>query len=199
MRAKRPTDAKLIAGPYRPPRCRLGDLLYCDRSGEVVVSGFTDRLRWPYTLRYGQVSPILCGDLVRAVRIESAKAVAYWWGVSRQLVFRWRRSLDVPRITPGTRRLRRMQTFSDIERRRSSRRRKSADSRAKSSRVAYARWHRDGRFGRYRRWSRREIRLLGTDTDAGLAQRIGRTVVAVTQKRRELRLRLPARLHADRQ
>ena len=49
--------------------------------------------------------PILCGDLIRAVRVEAAIAVAHHWGVSLWTVGKWRRALDVPRITNGSRRL----------------------------------------------------------------------------------------------
>src|SRR5262249_52013493 len=48
---------------------------------------------------------ILYGDLEKAVRRESAVAVAHWWGVSVQTVWAWRKALDVPPLTDGPRRL----------------------------------------------------------------------------------------------
>src|SRR5262245_60697576 len=36
-------------------------------------------------------SIVLYGDLVKAVRRESAQAVAHWWGVSNFTVSKWRR------------------------------------------------------------------------------------------------------------
>ena len=75
---------KLLYGPYVAPKCRLGDKLPCEYRGrEVTVKGMTDApIQWPCARRNGNASPILCGDLIRAVRTESEIAVAYHWGVS---------------------------------------------------------------------------------------------------------------------
>jgi hypothetical protein len=99
---------KLLYGPYVPPKCRLGDKLACEHRGqEVTVNGITDApIRWPCANRNRNASPILCGDLIRAVRTESAISVAYHWGVSTATVWKWRRALDVPPMTNGSRRLR---------------------------------------------------------------------------------------------
>jgi hypothetical protein len=98
---------KLLYGPYVPPECRLGDKLPCEYRGhEVTVRGVSDGpIQWPSTRR-GNHSPILCGDLIRAVQRESEMAVAHHWGVTLSLVWRWRRALGVPRMTPGSTRLR---------------------------------------------------------------------------------------------
>jgi hypothetical protein len=50
-------------------------------------------------MKWGRRSPILCGDLVRAVQQESALAVAYHWGVCHNVVTRWRAALQVEPIT----------------------------------------------------------------------------------------------------
>ena len=99
---------KLLYGPYVPPKCGLGDKLPCEYRGrEVTVEGMTDApIPWPWTNRNRNASPILCGDLIRAVRTESAISVAYHWGVSTATVWKWRRALDVPPMTNGSRRLR---------------------------------------------------------------------------------------------
>ena len=40
----------LIAGPYTPPRCKIGGLLPCKLRGDVPVDGMTDApIQWPYT------------------------------------------------------------------------------------------------------------------------------------------------------
>jgi hypothetical protein len=49
--------------------------------------------------------PVVCEDLVKALRRESEQAVAHWWGVGVWQVWRWRRVLGVPRVTDGTSRL----------------------------------------------------------------------------------------------
>lgn len=99
---------KLLYRPYVAPRCRLGDTLRCEYRGrEVKVLGMTDApIQWPCARGNRNASPILCGDLIRAVRTESAMAVARHWGVGTELVWKWRRSLGVGPMTNGSRRLR---------------------------------------------------------------------------------------------
>ena len=99
---------KLLYGPYKVPKCAIGDKLRCEYRGrEVKVKGMTDApISWPSTRRAGNLSPILCGDLVRAVRTESEQAVAHHWGVGYPTVWKWRRALGVGASTNGTRRLR---------------------------------------------------------------------------------------------
>jgi len=98
---------KLLYGPYTPPKCKLGDKLFCEyRDREVTVKGMTDSLiQWPCTRRSNRLSPIVCGDLVRAIRTESEMAVAHHWGVKYPTVWKWRQALNVPRMTSGSRRL----------------------------------------------------------------------------------------------
>ena len=98
---------KLYFGPYRPPKCRVGDKLPCEYRGrEVVVRGMTDApIQWPYRKGPGHHSCIVCGDLIRAVQTESEIAVAHHWGVTPATVKHWRRAMDVPRTTDGTRKL----------------------------------------------------------------------------------------------
>ena len=99
---------KLLYGPYVVPNCKLGDRLLCEyRARELSVRGMTDGLiQWPCTRRNRTKSPIVCGDLVRAIRTESAMAVAYHWGVRHKTIWKWRKALGVPRMTNGSRRLR---------------------------------------------------------------------------------------------
>ncbi len=52
------------------------------------------------------LSIALCGDLVRAVKLESNIAICHWWGVTPQTVTKWRNALGVDATTEGTRRLR---------------------------------------------------------------------------------------------
>ena len=77
---------KLLFGPYRAPRCRVGRFLNCAIRGRVKVYAISDgRIPWPLTRRAdggGRAMLIVCGDLARAVRQESNQAVAYWWSVS---------------------------------------------------------------------------------------------------------------------
>jgi len=99
---------KLLYGPYVAPKCALGDKLPCEYRGrEVTVKGMSAApIQWPSTRRNGHASPILCGDLIRAVRTESQIAVAHHLGVSNATAWKWRRALSVRRLTNGSRRLR---------------------------------------------------------------------------------------------
>lgn len=99
---------KLLSGPYVAPPAKRGGVLECEHRGrEVRVMGISDgRIQWPYAaLPRGIPSLILCGDLIRAVKVESSIAISHWWGVSPTTVWKWRKALGVPPINRGTRRL----------------------------------------------------------------------------------------------
>jgi hypothetical protein len=97
---------KLLFGPYQMPKCKVGGRLRCAMRGKVTVAGLSDApIQWPYVPQHGgngHCSLILCGDLIRAVRRESETAVAYWWGISAQTVWKWRKALGVASQTEGT-------------------------------------------------------------------------------------------------
>jgi hypothetical protein len=102
-----PEKCRLLHGPYHAPRCQLGKRLRCRIRGRVVVKRISaGPISWPQTIIGRAKSFILCGDLVRAVRRESELAVAYWWGVTAQTVWVWRKALGVGATTEGTSRLR---------------------------------------------------------------------------------------------
>jgi hypothetical protein len=69
-----PKRYRLLHGPYRAPKCRVGGVLFCQfRHREVKVGGLTDApVLWPITREHGPRSLILCGGLIEAVRCESA-------------------------------------------------------------------------------------------------------------------------------
>lgn len=86
----------LLAGPYHVPEVRLGDYLDDEIYGRVEVGGWSNgRIPWPRRKKTGKHSLILCGDLVRAVRTESALAVEYWFGVGATTIAKWRIALGV--------------------------------------------------------------------------------------------------------
>lgn len=98
---------RLLYGPYRQPRYTLGDKLFCVLRGWVKVTRVSDALiPWPMTTKQGgKPSLIVCDSLVSAVQRESEIAVAHWWGVSIQTVWKWRKALGVPQVNEGTARL----------------------------------------------------------------------------------------------
>jgi hypothetical protein len=81
---------KLLHGPYAAPPCRAGDTLRCERYGESVVAEMSaGPIPWPVCRAPGRPRLILCGDLARAVCLESEAAVAHWWGVDKATVWKW--------------------------------------------------------------------------------------------------------------
>lgn len=101
------SDRFRLLGSYETPRFEYGQVVFCERFGEVTIDGITDApIPWPFTKRKsgrgGRPSLILFAGLVEAVRRESNQAVAYWWGVTGQTVTKWRKALEVSPTTEGT-------------------------------------------------------------------------------------------------
>lgn len=93
---------RFVAGPYLPPEVGVGQTVECARYGAVRIVGWSQGpLPWPQCHIKGPRSLILFEDLARAVRIESAVAVAIAWGVSGYSVNKWRKSLGVERANAG--------------------------------------------------------------------------------------------------
>src|SRR5437867_1972910 len=93
---------KLFFGPYDPPRTARGKFLVCEWRGKAKVGGYSDgEIPWPIKWKTRN-SLILCGDLVRAVQMESKPAVAKHFGVGEGTVMLWRRALGVEKYNSGT-------------------------------------------------------------------------------------------------
>jgi hypothetical protein len=87
---------------YRPPRTRLGAILFCRaRRCRVAVVGFSNGpIRWPVGRpvageRRGSAGLVVCGGLAAALRREQVQAVARWWGVSPATIAHWRAALGL--------------------------------------------------------------------------------------------------------
>jgi hypothetical protein len=102
-----PADlTRLLYGPYRTARVRLGSVRFCEVRGEVTIVGITDaRIPWPVGKTLRAKSLVIFGALARAIRRESNAVVCHWWGVTPQTVTKWRNALRVGAVTEGTRRL----------------------------------------------------------------------------------------------
>lgn len=119
---------KLYFGPYKTPRFKYGQKVWCEFRGWTKIVGLSDgKIPWPIgrptTPNSGRDSLIIFQGLKKAIEKESNQAVAHWWGVSGTTVSRWRGALGVGRKTPGTER-----TF-DVTLKAESRRAKIARSR----------------------------------------------------------------------
>jgi hypothetical protein len=100
-------DRFRLLGKYRTPRVRVGAFVCCLIRGEVEVVGIRDGpIPWPVCKTARRHALIVYADLARAIRRESAQAVAHWWGVGMGSVWKWRKALGVGATTEGTSRLR---------------------------------------------------------------------------------------------
>ena len=202
-----PEKAKLLFGPYTPPRTRRGAFLFCELRGTVKVGNYSDGLI-PWPMKWRTRSLILCGDLLRAVEQESAMAVGYHWGVCSTIVSRWRGALDVDPITVGTHRLKSYVTTEAMTptlrvhlsrvktgKPRKLSRRGKARLLAALHRPKPAKWftsmarHFEARRGKPvdpddRAWTPKEEKLLGTKPDREVARMLKRSVGAVIARRK---------------
>jgi hypothetical protein len=106
-----PENVKLLHGPYKAPRLKVGDRAHClFKRGLVEVKYWTEaRIPWPRGVpvgKRGHPTHIVNDELARAIRTEAAVAVRFWWGVSKGVVWRWRTALGVALMdAPATRRV----------------------------------------------------------------------------------------------
>jgi hypothetical protein len=86
---------KLIGGPYHSPEIDIGEWATCAIRGRQQIRDYTRALiPQPRLVGRGR-GIIICGDLERALRIESASAIAHYWGVDPHAVSRWRKALGI--------------------------------------------------------------------------------------------------------
>jgi hypothetical protein len=85
---------ELRFGPYRIPRCRIGQQVECLIRGEVRVVGLSDApKRWPIGEKDGRHELIVYRGLAEAVHLERQEAIAAHWGVPVETVAGWQRAL----------------------------------------------------------------------------------------------------------
>lgn len=80
--------------------------MFCERREMwlIIVGTHDARIPWPVGKDERSKSLVLFGDLAKAIRQETAQAVAYWWGVKSETVWRWRRALGVTNTPAATQR-----------------------------------------------------------------------------------------------
>jgi hypothetical protein len=101
------TRVRLLFGPYRTPRFRVGWVVRCRVRGDVTICGLSEApIPWPLCRTGSRTGLVVYKGLEKAVRRESALAVAHWWGIGRNTVWKWRKALGVDATTEGTGRLR---------------------------------------------------------------------------------------------
>ena len=85
---------------YSPPDLRVGSRAFClFRGVECVVTSWTTApIPWPRIQPVGSMggSGLLVDEtLLRAIRIESARALHHWFGISFRTISRWRKNFGV--------------------------------------------------------------------------------------------------------
>ena len=94
---------KLRFGPYATPPFSYGDVVMDEVRGEVTIVGLTDGLiPWPIGKRGRAKTIVVYAGLADAVRKEANITVCHWWGITPQTVSKWRKSLEIGRVTEGT-------------------------------------------------------------------------------------------------
>lgn len=173
-------QVRLLFGPYKAPCLQRGDRAFCQvRDYAVVILSWSDGpISWP---RCRPLNPprqgtglLIEDELARAIRHESAAAVAHWWGVHLSTVLNWRKALGVTRKNnEGTHRL----VLGTITKTLEARFGDKPGRRGSSPFPAR---------GRPAVWTPEEIVLLGALPDAEVAQKTGRSPSAVAKKRLQL-------------
>ncbi len=192
---RRPSP-KLI-GTYTPPAVKKGERVSClFRDCDCTVTSWSDApISWPRVQPREQRGG--CGlwvndTLVRAIRTESAEALMYWFGVSANVVWRWRKAFGVSgtATTPGTRKAHRQACRAGAEGMRAKEwTDKELDDKAdlakRLGKRPGPRWT-PATGG----WTPAQLALLGTDHDTAIACKLRRSLAAVRKKR--VRLKIPA-------
>jgi hypothetical protein len=86
---------RLIYGPYVAPEVKIGDELLCSVYGLQVVSGWCGPKQWPRAKARGRPRLIICGDLRRALELETCETVCLHWGIHLSTVAKWRKKLGL--------------------------------------------------------------------------------------------------------
>jgi hypothetical protein len=205
---------RLVYGPYEPPLFKGGFLKDAVR-GKVKFGKYSNApIPWPIFKkegRRGSGGHVLCGDLVRALKQESAAAISYHWGVCAGTVLKWRRALGFKGLTPGARRM--IEIGVDLCKLPQSQTKLTAAARNRvispeglesvrqsirqrweqkfAARLAFHR--RTGRFpktGSSDPWIPAEEQLLTKHSTRELRAILGRTGQAIKSHRRKLNIRL---------
>jgi transposase-like protein len=175
---------------YTSPKVRKGEVVSClYRDKDCRVTSWSNaRISWPRVQPVGQRggSGLWVNEtLARAIRTESAVALRYWFGINPTSVWKWRREFGVAghSTTPGTSKAirgaalkgaaaQKEKDWTDEEREICSARAKHLGLRPP------VRW-----TPKNGAWTKKQLKLLGTDDDVVIAAKIGRTVSAVRNQR----------------
>lgn len=157
------------------------------RRAQCKVTAWTDApIPWPRVLpekSRGRPGLLVNTELRRAVRTESAEALMHWFGISGHFAWKLRKWAGVGGQigTPGSESLHREKSTRGAEQVKA--RTWTPAERAEKGRIARRLGLRPTGRWAGRGWTSDEEALLGTDHDAAIADRIGRSVNAVMIRR----------------
>lgn len=166
-RIRVPDGPPALVGAYETPSLSPGDLAFCEYRRETcrVTSWTAAPIPWPRCNRVGVRGGsglLVTGELVRAVRTETATALGYWFGICASAA--WRLRTRFP-SRPGT-----------------------VGHEPPPDTPCRPKPPRAGRRGRPGPWTAEEHALLGSVPDDEVAARTGRTVVAIRSRRSDFRI-----------
>jgi hypothetical protein len=184
---------RLLHAPYHPPPLKRGDKASClYRDCDVVITSWTDaRISWPRcrAVHHKRSGPSLLvnEELLRAIRSESGLALKYWFGAGTHMVWKWRKAFGIPQWgTEGSRRLHKglSEAGAEVTRGQPLSPKQVEQRRQRAIELNLEKYLKPGYHGR--RWTKREIGLLGKLPDEKVAKRIGRPVNGVRLMRTRL-------------
>lgn len=95
----------LVKGPYTSPSLRIGDTVTCAIRGSVEVKGWHDKgsIAIPRGGSIGiRCGLVVCDDLLKALYVETSRAICFYWNIAEPTVARWRMALGIySRATEG--------------------------------------------------------------------------------------------------
>jgi transposase-like protein len=165
-----------------------GDRVECQyRRALCVVTSWSDApVPWPRVRGLesrGGSGLLVNEELARAIKTESAAALAYWFGVSANVAWKWRQAFGVSgtATTPGSAKAHREVCKAAAE---VNKTRERTDEELDALAEA-ARRRNQARYFRLRwrpangGWTKKELALLGTDDNEAVAKKLGRTLTVV--------------------
>jgi hypothetical protein len=124
-------------------------------------------------------------ELARALLNESRAAVAYWWGLAKSTITRWRIRLGVNRYNAGSKRLQMINSEKGAKAVRGVPLSAEAVERRRRTALELGLRPPNG-YGGSRAWTTKELAMIGTKPDEVLAKSFGRSVHAVRLQRTRL-------------
>lgn len=98
------TDAPQLIGTYKPPKCRVGDVVECLLRGKVTIVSFRGPLHWPIATKKGNVhegavSWLISKTLLNDIHCMTSVDVSKKYGMALSVVTKIRQKFGVTRLS----------------------------------------------------------------------------------------------------